>query len=74
VQQYANSGRLKDARKLMDRLVGFGNDVGLFSEEYAVRAGRQAGNFPQAFSHLALVNAADAVAAATERAAATSEA
>jgi GH15 family glucan-1,4-alpha-glucosidase len=67
VVQYARSGRVIEAKRLMDRLVGFTNDVGLLSEEYAVHAGRQAGNFPQAFSHLALVRAADAVAAATEK-------
>ena len=65
VEQYARSGRLDEATALMDRLVGFTNDVGLLSEEYAVTAERQAGNFPQAFSHLALVRAADAVVAAT---------
>ncbi|MCU1414330.1 MAG: glucoamylase [Microbacteriaceae bacterium] len=69
VEQYARTGRLSEARALMDRLVGFANDVGLLSEEYAVKAGRQAGNFPQAFSHLALVRAADAMAAAEEKAA-----
>ena len=65
VQQYALSGRLDDATALMDRLVGYCNDVGLLSEEYDVRGGRQAGNTPQAFSHLALVRAADAIARAT---------
>ena len=69
VEQYARSGRLSEARELMDRLVGLTNDVGLLSEEYAVHAKRQAGNFPQAFSHLALVRAADAMVAATEKAA-----
>lgn len=67
VEQYARSGRLTEATLMMDRLVGLANDVGLLSEEYAVRAGRQVGNFPQAFSHLALVRAADAIAAATTR-------
>ena len=42
----------------MDRLVGLANDVGLLSEEYDVAADRMAGNFPQAFSHLALVGSA----------------
>ena len=63
VEQYAKSGRIDDARALMNRLCGFANDVGLLSEEYDVSAGRQAGNTPQALSHLALVTAADAIAA-----------
>jgi GH15 family glucan-1,4-alpha-glucosidase len=61
VEQYALSDRVDDARALMHRLLGLANDVGLLSEEYAPRLGRQAGNFPQAFSHLALVRAADAL-------------
>ena len=61
VEQYALSARLDDANALMDRLCGFANDVGLLSEEYDVGAGRQAGNTPQALSHLALVRAADAL-------------
>jgi len=60
-EQYARSGRVEDARALMDRLVGFCNDVGLLSEEYDVGSARQAGNTPQALSHLALVRAADAL-------------
>jgi GH15 family glucan-1,4-alpha-glucosidase len=61
VEQYARSGREDDARALMDRLVGYCSDVGLLAEEYDVGAGRQAGNTPQALSHLALVRAADAL-------------
>ncbi|MCY0904119.1 glycoside hydrolase family 15 protein [Arthrobacter sp. H14-L1] len=64
VEQYAHSGREAEAVKLMDRLVGLSNELGLLSEEYAVAEGRMAGNFPQAFSHLALVRAADALHAA----------
>ncbi len=63
VAQYARSGRSADARQLMDRLVGLCSDVGLLSEEYDVAGARQAGNTPQALSHLALVRAADALAA-----------
>lgn len=62
VEQYAATGRLADARALMDRTCGLSNDVGLLSEEYDVHGHRQAGNFPQAFSHLALVRAADTLA------------
>ncbi|MGA1835312.1 glycoside hydrolase family 15 protein [Herbiconiux sp. 11R-BC] len=62
VEQYAHSGRLADAITLMDRLVALANDVGLLSEEYDVVGKRQVGNTPQAFSHLALVRAADAIA------------
>ena len=64
VEQYARSGRLAEAITLMDRLVGFANDVGLLSEEYDVAGKRQAGNTPQALTHLTLVRAADAIAAA----------
>jgi GH15 family glucan-1,4-alpha-glucosidase len=60
-EQYARSGRTDDAIALMDRLVGFCNDLGLLSEEYDVTGKRQAGNTPQALSHLALVRAADAI-------------
>lgn len=69
VEQYAASGRIDDARALMERLVGLSNDVGLLSEEYDVGAFRQAGNMPQAFSHLTLVRAADALAGHSGRAA-----
>ena len=62
VEQYARTGRRDDAVELMDRLCALTNDLGLLSEEYDVGAGRQAGNVPQAFSHLALVRAADALA------------
>jgi len=67
VEQYASTDRLDDAYELMGRLCGIANDVGLLSEEYDVRGARQAGNFPQAFSHLALVRAADALARARHK-------
>jgi GH15 family glucan-1,4-alpha-glucosidase len=63
VEQYAHSDRLEDAHALMDRLVSFASELGLLSEEYDVATGRQVGNMPQALSHLALVRAADALAA-----------
>lgn len=59
VEQYAGSGRLADAEKTMERTVACGNDLHLFAEEYDGTAGRMAGNFPQAFSHLGLIRAAD---------------
>ncbi|UJP09815.1 glycoside hydrolase family 15 protein [Microbacterium sp. KUDC0406] len=67
VEQYAATGRLEEAHALMDRLCAFRNDVGLLSEEYDVAGRRQVGNTPQAFSHLALVRAADALATAAQR-------
>ncbi len=62
VEQYATSGRADDARALMRRLCSLANDVGLLAEEYDPVAKHQVGNYPQAFSHLALVRAADALA------------
>jgi GH15 family glucan-1,4-alpha-glucosidase len=58
VSAYALAGRVDDANALMDRLMTLPNDVGLLSEEYDVTTARMVGNFPQAFSHLALVTAA----------------
>ncbi len=58
VSAYAAAGMRSEADELMGRLCGLANDVGLLSEEYDVVNGRMAGNFPQAFSHLALVQAA----------------
>ncbi|MGY4975596.1 glycoside hydrolase family 15 protein [Streptomyces sp. 900105755] len=52
------TGRTDDAKELFERLVGLVNDVGLLSEEYDPETGRQLGNFPQAFSHIGLVNTA----------------
>jgi GH15 family glucan-1,4-alpha-glucosidase len=51
-------GRLDDARKLFERLLELRNDIGLLSEEYDLERKRLVGNFPQAFSHISLVNAA----------------
>jgi GH15 family glucan-1,4-alpha-glucosidase len=55
---YVLQGRLDEARKLFERVLAVRNDVGLLSEEYDVSEKRQLGNFPQAFSHLSLVNTA----------------
>jgi GH15 family glucan-1,4-alpha-glucosidase len=55
---YALLGREADARTMFERLLGLRNDVGLLAEEYDPRLKRQVGNFPQAFSHVALVGTA----------------
>ena len=64
VSALALNGRVDDARRLFERLVGLSNDLGLLAEEYDVGRQRQVGNFPQAFSHLTLILAARAIAAA----------
>ena len=58
VDAYVLQHRWQDARDLFDRLLALRNDVGLLSEEYDPRARRLVGNFPQAFTHVALVNSA----------------
>jgi GH15 family glucan-1,4-alpha-glucosidase len=55
---YKLLGRDDDARRLFERLLALRNDVGLLSEEYDPHLGRLVGNFPQAFSHVSLVNTA----------------
>ena len=55
---YILQGRITEARELFERLLSLRNDVGLLAEEYSPQLGRQLGNFPQAFSHVALVNTA----------------
>ncbi|HET7804838.1 MAG TPA: glycoside hydrolase family 15 protein [Pseudolabrys sp.] len=59
---YLMLGRRKEALHLFNYLLSLRNDVGLLSEEYEPRSGRLVGNFPQAFSHLALVNTASNLA------------
>jgi len=54
----ALQGRRREARELFERLLALRNDVGLLSEEYDPEARRMLGNFPQAFSHLGLINTA----------------
>jgi GH15 family glucan-1,4-alpha-glucosidase len=63
-EAYAHAEQLEEAHSLMKRLLDLVNDVGLLAEEYDVDGQRMAGNFPQAFSHLALVGAAIAIASA----------
>jgi GH15 family glucan-1,4-alpha-glucosidase len=55
---YVLLGRLDEARRLFNKLIGLTNDVGLLAEEYDPARQRQVGNFPQAFSHIALINTA----------------
>jgi GH15 family glucan-1,4-alpha-glucosidase len=55
---YLMLGRHEDARALFERLLRLRNDLGLLSEQYEPRLCRLVGNFPQAFSHLALINTA----------------
>ncbi|MFD0994804.1 GH15 family glucan-1,4-alpha-glucosidase [Pseudoclavibacter chungangensis] len=62
VEQYARTGRRAEAESLMRRVLACAGDVGQLSEEYDVAAGRQTGNTPQAFTHLALIRAADTLA------------
>jgi GH15 family glucan-1,4-alpha-glucosidase len=49
---------MEDARALLDRLRGYANNLGLFSEEVDTATGEMLGNFPQAFSHLAFIQSA----------------
>ncbi|HKF50535.1 MAG TPA: glycoside hydrolase family 15 protein [Terracidiphilus sp.] len=58
VSSLKSIGRVDDARRLFERLLTVSNDLGLMSEEYDVKQKRLVGNFPQAFSHIALVIAA----------------
>jgi len=59
-------GRWDEARSLFDRLAGLCNDVGLLSEEYDPHTRRFLGNFPQAFSHVALITTAMNLTQATK--------
>jgi GH15 family glucan-1,4-alpha-glucosidase len=59
---YQMMGREEDARSIFERAASTRNDLALLAEEYDPKGQRQLGNFPQAFSHFALVNAAFALA------------
>jgi GH15 family glucan-1,4-alpha-glucosidase len=61
VHIYKLQGRKEEAHKLFQRLTALTNDVGLLSEEYDTQDSKLVGNFPQAFSHIALINAAFAL-------------
>ena len=65
---YALTGRRKEAQALFERLLALGNDVGLFAEEYDPRAKRMLGNFPQALTHMAVVNTARLLSIPAEKA------
>jgi alpha,alpha-trehalase len=67
----AQAGEIDRAQALFNRLSGFANDVGLLAEEIDSRTGELLDNFPQAFSHIGLINAAWEIDQARARAAAT---
>ncbi|EKM98298.1 glycoside hydrolase family 15 protein [Acidocella sp. MX-AZ02] len=58
VDNYVLLGRFQEAEELFEKLLSLRNDLGLLAEEYDARAKRQVGNFPQAFSHIGLINSA----------------
>jgi GH15 family glucan-1,4-alpha-glucosidase len=58
VECLAQSGNLTDATAAFEQLLGYGNDLGLFAEEIEPGSGSALGNFPQAFTHVGLINAA----------------
>ncbi|MGY1643596.1 glycoside hydrolase family 15 protein [Geodermatophilus sp. SYSU D00703] len=65
VDALTRAGRLDDARTAFEKMLTYGNHVGLYSEEIAL-TGEQIGNFPQAFTHLALIDAATTLDAALD--------
>jgi GH15 family glucan-1,4-alpha-glucosidase len=66
IDAYILLGRLRQAEDLFEHVLSFQNDVGLYSEEIDPDNGEQLGNFPQAFSHISLVNSAARLEAARE--------
>ncbi len=73
VDNYVMQGRRRDAQALFDRLLSLRNDVGLLAEQYDTRRQRLVGNFPQAFSHIGLVNSARHLSGLVARGAAREE-
>src|SRR5205823_5438534 len=67
VDNLALQGRIDEARALFERLLALRNDLGLLAEEYDPELRRQLGNFPQAFTHVALVNTAYNLARAEQK-------
>jgi GH15 family glucan-1,4-alpha-glucosidase len=61
VHALAKLGRAEEARKIMDQVLAGANAVGLFAEHFVPQTRTQLGNFPQAYSHVGLINAAFAV-------------
>ena len=59
-------GRVDEARRRFEALLALGNDIGLFGEEHDLETGNTLGNFPQAFTHVALIHAAVTLAGVTE--------
>ena len=68
VDQVAQRGELAQAEKQFNHLLSFGNDVGLFAEEIDFQSGDALGNFPQAFTHVGLINVALAIEKARKKA------
>src|SRR5207249_1731149 len=64
VQCLVQSGDVEEGRRMFEALLRYGNDVGLFSEEIDPASGAALGNFPQVFTHVGVINAALALAAA----------
>jgi GH15 family glucan-1,4-alpha-glucosidase len=61
VENLARRGNVSEADRAFEHLLSFGNDLGLFSEEIDPETGAALGNFPQAFTHVGLINAALAI-------------